>query len=81
MYPFSHNHGSVENHLIERKLILEGPIFHVHDYGRKGTSQQKGFIKHPPATVGGRLAVENPFGLVEVHPGAENTGLNHSIST
>ena len=26
----------VENHQIERKLILEGPIFHFHDYGRKG---------------------------------------------
>jgi len=26
----------VENYLNERKLILEGPIFHFHDYGRNG---------------------------------------------
>ena len=46
-YPFSHNHGNGESPYInERKLILEGPIFHFHDYGRKGkhlSSKQKDF--------------------------------------
>ena len=39
IYPFSHNHGSVENHpkWKETTVVLEGPIFHFHDYGRKGT--------------------------------------------
>ena len=34
----------VENHLIERKLILEGPIFHFHDYGRKGKTNLLIFV-------------------------------------
>ena len=38
----------VEHHQIERKLILEGPIFHFHDYGRKGIpSFFFGAKKHP----------------------------------
>ena len=32
MYPSFHNHGSEQ--LPERKLILERPIFHFHEYGR-----------------------------------------------
>ena len=35
MYPSFHNHGSEQ--LPERKLILEGPIFHFHEYGKKST--------------------------------------------
>ena len=35
-YPFSHNHGSGQSTQYERKLILEGSIFHFHDYWRKG---------------------------------------------
>ena len=31
-YSFSHSHGSVENGNI---LLLEGPIFDFHEYGRK----------------------------------------------
>ena len=34
VYPFSQNHGVIT--LIERKLILKGPIFHFHDSGRTG---------------------------------------------
>ena len=36
-YPFFHNHGSVENGGIQKvTILLEGPIFDFHDYGRKG---------------------------------------------
>ena len=36
-YPFSHNHGSVENHLKWKETnIGDTPLFRFHDYGRKG---------------------------------------------
>ena len=37
-YPFSHNHGSAVNGSPKWKETLVGgtPIFHFHDYGRKG---------------------------------------------
>ena len=35
VYPSSHNHGS-ENGPLETKVIFQAPIFHFHDYGRKG---------------------------------------------
>ena len=36
-YPFSHNYGSVENGGVWKvTILLEGPIFDFHDYGRKG---------------------------------------------
>ncbi len=35
-YSFSHNHGLVENGYIWKvTILLEGPIFDFHDYGRK----------------------------------------------
>ena len=37
-YPFSHNHGSVENYpKWKEHNIGDTSIFHFHDYGRKGT--------------------------------------------
>ena len=38
IYPSSHDHGSVENGVTIWKvtILLEGPIFHFHNYGRKG---------------------------------------------
>ena len=46
-YPFSHNHGSVENHpKNERKLILEIHPFSTKkpDYGRKGKDDYRYMI-------------------------------------
>ena len=41
LYPFSHNHGIMENwdlpYMKKKIHILEGPIFDFHDYGSKGT--------------------------------------------
>ena len=48
VYSFSHNSGSGKPALNERKLILEGPIFHFHDYGRKGMFESHWifFLRH-----------------------------------
>ena len=35
---FCHNYGSRTWALVERKLLLEGPNLHFHDYGRQGIS-------------------------------------------
>ena len=36
-HPFSHNHGAVENcPKWKVTILLEGPILHFHDHGRKG---------------------------------------------
>ena len=39
-YPFTHKHGSGLPQM-KGNLILEGPILHSHDYGRKGRWYQK----------------------------------------
>ena len=40
MYTSSHNHGFVENGVLEDvfSLVSKWAIFHFHDYGRKGIS-------------------------------------------
>ena len=39
-YPFSHNHGSVENHPKWKETNIGGTHFHFHDYGRKGNQKK-----------------------------------------
>ena len=43
IYPSSHNHGSVENHPKWKETHIGGgtPIFHFHDYGKKGAPLKK----------------------------------------
>ena len=53
-YSFSNNHGSVENGpLGDFSHILQGTIFHFHDYGRKGTSDYLSFYKTGSCSTAG----------------------------
>lgn len=44
LYSFCHNYGSRTWALVERKLLLEGPNLHFHDYGRQGISVWRNFF-------------------------------------